>query len=263
MSFFIFFCLHCCCCENKIRSGQHGGANVFSRNCFVQPTWNVGDDECHVHHGRTGYGSSVQRSSQYRLWWMEVGCVSPAQHFCPPNQIIYQESAVTIWTTTQKKVFFALRVLTPRRVVVSSYWFLLSPRQLGRSAKGREEEKALGGKKGKSLALCMNVVQPQPVIDSLAAFHHYGTFWLESKRKTSLSFSLLCCKKRKEKLTGQIKGYGRERRNVFINKKWEELRDVNSIRRALSEWWTLLLKEERNIKWDSEGGEEDFDVIDQ
>lgn len=107
LSFIIlFFCLHCCCCENKIRSGQHGGANVFSRNCFVQPTWNVGDDECHVHHGRTGYGSSVQRSSQYRLWWMEVGCVSPAQHFCPPNQIIYQESAVTIWTTTQRKVFF-------------------------------------------------------------------------------------------------------------------------------------------------------------
>lgn len=50
--------------RTKIRSGQHGGANVFSRNGLFRPKRNVGDDECDVHYRRSGHGCRIQRSSQ-------------------------------------------------------------------------------------------------------------------------------------------------------------------------------------------------------
>lgn len=51
----------------------------------------------------------------------------------------------------------------------------------------------------------MNVVQPQPVIDSLAAFHHYGTFWLESKRKLPFPFLFYVVKKEKKNWQGKLR----------------------------------------------------------
>lgn len=71
-----------------------------------------------------------------------------------------------------------------------------------------------------------------------------------AKEKLPFPFLFYVVKKKKKKKNwqGKLRDTEGKGETYLSIKKWEELRDVNSIRRALSEWWTLLLKEERNIK---------------